>query len=58
VDPNSLLAEAIELMVNAGINSLPVVEGRETVGILTSTDIFLTLEQLLLSAIPAHEAVT
>jgi acetoin utilization protein AcuB len=47
VTPTTLLADAIEKMVNAGINSLPVVDGDETVGILTGTDIFLALEQLL-----------
>ena len=51
------LAEAIEQMVDVGINSLPVVEGTRLVGILTSTDVFLSLEQLLLTALPAHAAV-
>jgi CBS domain-containing protein len=52
------LAEAIERMVNAGINSLPVVDGSNLVGILTSTDIYLSLEQLLLSSTPAYETVS
>lgn len=55
VEPTTLLAEAIQLMVNAGINSLPVVDGDATVGILTSTDVFLSLEQLLFLALPAQE---
>jgi len=57
VEPATPLAEAIERMVNVGINSLPVVDGTEVVGILTSTDVFLSLEQLLLSAVPLQEAV-
>jgi len=51
------LADAIERIVDAGINSLPVVEGGQLVGILTSTDLFLCLEQLLLTALPEHIAV-
>jgi CBS domain-containing protein len=58
VRPTTPLAEAIEKMVNAGINSLPVVDAGETIGILTSTDIFLALEQLLFAALPAYEPVT
>ncbi len=57
VSPTTPLAEAIEQMVNVGINSLPVVDGVELVGILTSTDVFLSFEQLLLAAQPAQEAV-
>jgi acetoin utilization protein AcuB len=56
VQPTTPLAAAIEQMVDSGINSLPVVDGVETVGILTSTDIFLSLEQLLFSAAPAYAA--
>src|SRR5436190_1808344 len=44
VRSSTLLVKAIERMVKAGINSLPVVERGEVIGIVTSTDIFLTLE--------------
>ena len=57
VEPATPLAEAIGQMVNAGINSLPVVDGTEVVGILTSTDVFLSLEQILLATVPLPEAV-
>jgi CBS domain-containing protein len=57
VEPTTLLAEAVSRMVDLGINCLPVVDGTETVGILTSTDVFLALEQLLLSTLPTEENV-
>jgi acetoin utilization protein AcuB len=56
VRSTTLLVKAIERMVNAGINSLPVVERGEVIGIVTSTDIFLTLEQVLQRALAAQEA--
>jgi acetoin utilization protein AcuB len=58
VGPTTRLTEAVSRMVNAGINCLPVVDGSEVVGILTSTDIFLSLEQLLLAVLPTHEGVS
>lgn len=55
VEPTTLLSDAVSQMVDVGINCLPVVEGTETVGILTSTDVFLALEQLLLSMLPTED---
>jgi CBS domain-containing protein len=57
VGPTTLLSDAVSRIVDAGINSLPVVDGGKTVGILTSTDIFLSLEQLLLATVPVPKAV-
>ena len=47
VGPLTPVVEAIRLMIDCGINCLPVVLDKRPVGILTSTDMFLTLEQLL-----------
>ena len=58
VHTGTYLAEAVSLMVDHGINCLPVVDGLKPVGILTSTDIFLSLEQLLLSVLPVSELAT
>ncbi len=49
VTPDTPLREAVPLMVSAVINCLPIVEEGRPVGILTGTDMFLTLEQLLKS---------
>lgn len=53
--PATSLAEAVALIVDNGINCLPVVDGQKPVGILTSTDLFLALEQILLSALAAPQ---
>ena len=37
--PDMLLEEAASLMKNSGVDSLPIVEGKKLVGILTRTDI-------------------
>ena len=58
VEPSTQLAEAVSIMVNVGISCLPVIDGSKVVGILTSMDIILALEQLLLSLDPAQEVVT
>jgi acetoin utilization protein AcuB len=49
VEPDSSLREAVTMMVSAVINCLPVVESGRPVGILTGTDMYLALEQLLYS---------
>jgi len=46
------LVKAVRLMVDYGINCLPVVAGSTVLGILTTTDLYLLLE-LLLQAIPS-----
>lgn len=55
IGPQTLLCDAVGLMVDHGINCLPVVEDGQAVGILTSTDVFLSLEQLLRSALLTPE---
>ena len=50
VGPCTALLEAVEVMVDQGINCLPVVAGDQPLGILTSTDLHLIIEQLLQSA--------
>lgn len=52
VDPEATLLEAVRIMLDNGISCLPVVDAGFACGILTSTDLFLALEQLLLSAAP------
>lgn len=47
VETGTPLIEAVELIVENGINCLPVVENGRAIGILTSTDLYLALEQLL-----------
>src|SRR4051812_45236776 len=54
VVPTAYLAQAVTLMLDHGVNSLPVVKGQQLVGIVTSTDVFLSLEQLLLSVFTIH----
>ena len=49
VTADTHLAEAVGILVNKGINCLPVVDGMRPVGVLTSTDLFLSLEQLLVA---------
>lgn len=45
--PRMGLAEAVEIMVDHGIGCLPVLAGETLVGILTNTDLHLTLQALL-----------
>jgi acetoin utilization protein AcuB len=47
VSPTTSLIYGLGLMVEHGISCLPVVTGSTAVGILTSTDLLLVLEQLL-----------
>jgi len=47
VTPESSLTKAISLMVENGISCLPVIHEQRPVGIITSTDLYLLLEQLL-----------
>ena len=44
---DATLADATTSIIEHGINCLPVVENGQAVGILTSTDLFLALEQVL-----------
>ncbi|ADB15666.1 CBS domain containing protein [Pirellula staleyi DSM 6068] len=55
VDPTTPLSEAVRLIVDEGISCLPVVVAGQPVGVVTSTDLYLALEQLL-SCIPALAA--
>jgi acetoin utilization protein AcuB len=48
IGPDAPLLEAVQLMLEHGLHCLPVVEQGYARGILTSTDLFLALEQLLL----------
>ena len=54
--PDAPFMEAVGKIVNNGISCLPVVENGEAVGILTSTDLYLALEQLLVSIVPQLES--
>lgn len=47
VGPQAALAEAVGLLVEHGISSLPVLVDGILVGILTTTDLYLTLQILL-----------
>ena len=49
VTADTHLSEAVGILVNKGINCLPVVDGMRPIGVLTSTDLFLSLEQLLVA---------
>ena len=54
VSPQTPLSEAVRRLVDHGINCLPVVNQGIPLGIVTTTDLYLVLEQLLESA--RHEA--
>lgn len=47
VERHTPLIKAVELIVENGISCLPVIEDNRPVGIVTTTDLYLTLEQLL-----------
>lgn len=47
ISADATLGEAATRMIENGINCLPVVADSAAVGIITSTDIFLSLEQVL-----------
>jgi acetoin utilization protein AcuB len=47
VDPDAPLEEAARIMADRGVGGLPVVKGRELVGIITETDIFKTILEML-----------
>ncbi|MHB8899287.1 MAG: CBS domain-containing protein [Thermoguttaceae bacterium] len=51
VGPETLLEEAVTLMVEEGISALPVLHGTELVGILTNTDLHVVLQVFLQSAL-------
>jgi len=47
ISADTLVTEAIELMVEHGIGCLPIVEDGRPIGILTGTDLHIMLEMLL-----------
>jgi acetoin utilization protein AcuB len=47
VEPETSLLAAVKLIVENSISCLPVVEQGRAIGILTTTDLYLALEQLL-----------
>jgi CBS domain-containing protein len=47
ISADATLADATTSIIEHGINCLPVVENGQAIGILTSTDLFLSLEQVL-----------
>lgn len=47
VEASTSLVHAVELIVENGISCLPVVANGRAIGILTATDLYLALEQLL-----------
>lgn len=49
IDPLRPLTEAVQIIVRHGINCLPVTANDRLVGILTTTDLYLTLQDLLLA---------
>lgn len=51
VSPETPLEQAVTLMVEEGISSLPVLHGKELVGILTNTDLHVVLQVFLQSAL-------
>jgi acetoin utilization protein AcuB len=51
-NPQRPVSHAIDLMVEQGVNCLPVIDGGRLVGILTSTDFYAIL-QAILEALPA-----
>jgi acetoin utilization protein AcuB len=51
VRPETPLVQAVALMVEEGISSLPVLNGSELVGILTNTDLHVVLQVFLQSAL-------
>lgn len=52
INPRVSLAEAVEIMVDHGIGCLPVLTGETLVGILTNTDLHVTLQTLLATSEP------
>jgi acetoin utilization protein AcuB len=50
VTPQTPLCEAVRVLLDNGINCLPVVSQGIPLGILTTTDLYLVLEQVLESA--------
>jgi acetoin utilization protein AcuB len=58
IAPDAPLGYAATLMVEHGINCLPVVSDGQAIGILTSTDIFLSLEQVLKALADVRSAAT
>lgn len=51
IQPETTLAEAVNILLTHGINCLPVVSAGKLCGIVTSTDIYLVLERLLERAV-------
>ena len=62
--PETTVEDALELMFGYAINCLPVISGGKLVGILTTTDLYLVLESVLIalreserSLLPAGDAI-
>ena len=53
ISPQHTLADAVDLLLEHGISSLPVLVDGILVGILTTTDLYLALQILLQSTRPA-----
>ena len=47
--PETTVEDALELMFGYAINCLPVISGGKLVGILTTTDLYLVLESVLIA---------
>ena len=54
ISPQETLERAIAMMLEHGVSCLPVVVGEKLVGILTNTDLQVTLRELL-RTLPTHQ---
>ncbi len=57
ISADASLADATTSIIEHGINCLPVVADGQAIGILTSTDLILALEQVLKAVAAEHAAV-
>jgi acetoin utilization protein AcuB len=57
ISADATLGQAATMIIENGINCLPVVADGQAIGILTSTDLFLSLEQVLKAVCAEHAAV-
>jgi CBS domain-containing protein len=58
ISADATLGKAATMIIENGINCLPVVADGQAVGILTSTDLFLALEQVLQAVCAEQSAVS
>lgn len=56
ISPSTPVLQVVKVMLDYGINCLPVVSGKVLLGIVTSTDLYLLLELLLTADLPALSA--